>query len=242
MRLTVRGEGVGKEEAGAAMYARYFQGVTEWAAHQVRADGIECVYGDYLRPREAARLCAHAIRFEALRCEDGSAMWAHGITGGGLVGAEVAAAIDSTDIDERMAAAMDLHRGLRGLGIEATPAREVARWLGRDADDVASAGHLARWTSHTNRGEELRNDGLWLAWWAIHAGDVIDELGVEPVSERGGRPPLTDSARRELLRTTVRRMHQTGLWTKASIAARAGISRPTLNQWLGDTTAAAGPR
>ncbi|MFD3431204.1 hypothetical protein [Nocardia fluminea] len=238
LHITIPGEGVKPDANGAMLYAQYFHGITEWARARVYPDGIECHYNDLIRPREAARLCAHAIRLEALKYDDDAHAWAHGGTGGkGLADRETLAAIDSTDLDERLAAAADLHRNARPFGPEAEPARLIARWLMGDAKVCPAAGHLARWTIH-NGSEVLRTDAIWLAWWTIHGVVVLDKLtakrgdeGEESRSGRGGRPPSSDAARRELLRVAVRRMHQAG-WGKTALARRAGISRPTLDSWL----------
>lgn len=243
--------GAGETDAPARgsmpLYEGYFDSVLTAAVSVVAGDGFDVIYrGRDLRPREAARLCAHALHSWAISLDvdarEGDTPapdWLYGTAGRGgsigLVDPEVATAIDTGIADDRFAAGAALVRGLGGTGAAgAEGARLVGKWLVASATpgaraDVA-AGHLARWVM-VNGAPRLR-EHFGAAWWRIHGAEVIAQVrGDEPPAGRG-RPTVEQRRHLAMLAVAVAATYTAGGWTKQDLAAEAGISRPTLDAWL----------
>lgn len=213
------------------MYGPYWTAVISWVQAQLSWAGFDDIYrkpdgtpGTEMppRPREVARLCAHAIRITL--AEDEDKWWRE------IQSPRLAAAIDSTKADVRMPEGLALRHSLEYLTDREVrdAALMISRWLTGGLDPIVASGHLARWTA----GHRLYREALPRAWWLIHGDDLIIHLAGIGAHNNPGRPPMSVSAARSLLSTAVRHRWQAGETTKTALAIRAEISRPTLDAWL----------
>ncbi|WP_148310665.1 hypothetical protein [Nocardia brasiliensis] len=156
-------------------HRRAFDAVIAATAAGVQRDGIHPVYAGGDRPREVARLVAHAMRIHFMAPGARVPVWACGSASRvGILDDGTAAAIDSTDPVRRRLVGMGLISGLRGSSGDpsASPVRLLGNWLiGQNM--TGAAGGMARWMSHKLK---LYQPDLSLAWWRIHGEDLISTL------------------------------------------------------------------
>jgi hypothetical protein len=141
----------------------------------------------------------------------------------------------SWDWDERTQAALNLRATFKDLPDAAPPTsdlrdvRVVAAWLTHTSDEgllPATGRLLERLEGHVGDG----------GWFAVH-GPVLLDLLAERRTSSGGRPGGPQALLTAQLRAVAVAVESTGLWTKREVAARAGVTRVTLNAWLERTSA-----
>jgi len=131
-----------------------------------------------------------------------------------------------TDRDLRMMASLTLRRA----GQETEP-QMIARWLAAHGEiSYSTAGHLARHIGLNKR----RINQLGAAWWHIFGTAVLESVAPNPDDDPAGpgRPSREQSEQRTMMQVAAQGVASTGAMTKGALAARLGISRPTLDAWL----------
>ncbi|WP_431728554.1 hypothetical protein [Verrucosispora sp. TAA-831] len=183
----------------------------------------------------AGRIAAHTIRLHAADLRDRDEdppLWAY-------EAADASDAINADPVDDRdrravtaMAIRRAISRGPAG-DPDAEAGRTLAGWLfpNADADADAPAGHLA---VHVLTRADLYRRWSGPAWYAVHGPDLLDVLtdGLPDAGPAGGRPRGETAQTREALRTAVRGVAAARVVPKTRLATLAGISRPTLDNWL----------
>lgn len=140
------------------------------------------------------------------------------------------------DVDDKTSTGLLLLRAVSRTGAfsqsELEPARLFAKWLAATGESqiLACGGQLARWI--ISNGGAAWTQHLGTAWWSLHGDAALDHF-LQGYTPAGGRPTDQSEHSRQQLSVTVRGIHSTGDYSKSSIAQRAGISRPTLDSWLG---------
>ncbi|MDR6868702.1 hypothetical protein J2Y69_003326 [Microbacterium resistens] len=147
-------------------------------------------------------------------------------------------AINSAAPEARRSAGLDLRRATIGehLHVEATRAAEgVGQWLmaSQAATYVAAAAKVARWVM---RRPPVHTEGqpspLRDAWYAAHGGTVLRGLSTHAPSG-AGRPSIESSDIRAAQRFLAQRTMAAITPTRTRLAKDAGVTRVTLNAWLG---------
>ncbi len=105
----------------------------------------------------------------------------------------------------------------------------MAAWL-THASGTGLVPVTARLAAHVLELEPA-DDVLAAAWYATHGDRLLAELTAHG-TPTSGAADVDEAHRRALLRTAVQGLYRAQLLTKVELAARAGITRRTLDAWL----------
>lgn len=198
-----------------------------WAAAEAGQARIRTGYKASRRLASAGQVAAHALRIAAPDHPGADEEpWTRALT-------QAAPAISSWDWDTRMQGALDLRRTFKDLEPQPTgarPARLVAAWLAH-ASGPGLVPVTARLCDYVR--ENLDDQTvLAAAWYATHGPRLLPIL-TDGAPRPTGRPGIEDANRRQLLRAAVLGIHAGDIWTKKELSEAAGITRRTLDSWLG---------
>lgn len=198
-----------------------------WAAAEAGQVRVRTGYKAARRTLSAGQYAAHTLRLLALaQPEAEREPWTDAL-------AHAGDAIGSWDWDMRMQGALDLRRTFKDLPDplpqSVRPARLVAAWL-THASGTGLVPVTARLAAHVLE-LEPSDDVLAAAWYATHGDRLLTELTANG-TPTSGAADNDEAHQRALLRTAVRGLYRAQLHTKVDLAARAGITRRTLDAWL----------
>lgn len=205
-----------------------------WAAAEAGQARIRTGHKAARRTASAGQIAAHLLRLAAVdRLDRGEADPAT------IALTQAGPAISSWDWDTRTRGCLDLRATFKDLppADRTTATRQahlVAAWLKHDAGEplVIATVRLCEYVlEHT----PLTDTRLAAAWYATHGPRLLAEL-----TSRGtpteGRPSRDAIEHHAQLRTAVRGIYTANTHTKVQLAAAAGTTRTTLDNWLRDTT------
>lgn len=198
-----------------------------WAAAEAGQVRVRTGYKAARRTLSAGQCAAHTLRLLALaQPEADREPWTDAL-------AHAGDAIGSWDWDVRMQGALDLRRAFKDLPdplpARVRPVRLVAAWL-THASGTGLVPVTARLAAHVLE-LEPSDDVLAAAWYATHGDRLLAELTANG-TPTSGAADVDEAHRRALLRTAVRGIFRAQTHTKIDLAARAGITRRTLDAWI----------
>lgn len=174
----------------------------------------------------AGATAAHAIRLRAIsELASDASPWTSAL-------AHLTAPLSSWDWDERMQAALDLRKTFKDEPppppASVRPVRLVAAWLTHagGAGLIPATRQLCEYVmANPDR------DALHGAWYAVHGLALLDDITAGGEGTTMGRPTATQADYRARLRAVVEGLHAAQIMSDRALAARAGITRPTLTSW-----------